>query len=123
MKLLIEFIFASCLIAGISAAAMPGRIFERDVGSDYAEPAASEIDDVGPAASEIDDVGPAASEIDAEGPELVRERRLTCDLFSFQSQWVSPNHSACAAKCIAKGKRGGSCSNGVCHCRGRWFGK
>lgn len=34
MKLLIEFIFASCLIAGISAAAMPGRIFERDVGSD-----------------------------------------------------------------------------------------
>ncbi|CAD6229942.1 GSCOCT00006653001.2-RA-CDS [Cotesia congregata] len=113
MKLLIEFIFASCLIASISAAAVPNRLFERDVASDYAEPVASEIDEL----------GPAASEIDAQGPELVRERRLTCDLFSFQSQWVSPNHSACAAKCIAQGKRGGSCSNGVCNCRGRWWGK
>ncbi|XP_046671297.1 uncharacterized protein LOC124361294 [Homalodisca vitripennis] len=32
---------------------------------------------------------------------LVRNRRLTCDVFSFQSQWITPNHAACALKCAA----------------------
>ncbi|XP_014476235.1 PREDICTED: defensin-2-like [Dinoponera quadriceps] len=46
-----------------------------------------------------------------------RMRRLTCDVFSFQSQWVSPNHSACAIKCVFQGRKGGTCQNGVCVCR------
>ncbi|XP_014240919.1 defensin-like [Cimex lectularius] len=47
----------------------------------------------------------------------VRFKRATCDLFSFQSKWVTPNHAACAAHCIARGNRGGRCKNAVCHCR------
>ncbi|XP_043494713.1 defensin-2-like [Polistes fuscatus] len=47
----------------------------------------------------------------------IRNRRFTCDLFSFGSQWVTPNHAPCAAKCLFKGRRGGTCNNGLCVCR------
>ncbi|KAK3932803.1 Defensin [Frankliniella fusca] len=48
-----------------------------------------------------------------------RHARATCDLLSFSSKWVTPNHAACAAHCIAmlKGFKGGYCKNTVCHCR------
>nr|QXT26513.1 arthropod-like defensin 1 [Mytilus coruscus] len=49
--------------------------------------------------------------------QLVRIRRASCDLFGFQSQWVTPGNSVCAAHCIALGNRGGSCKGTVCHCR------
>ncbi|XP_012534224.1 defensin [Monomorium pharaonis] len=43
-----------------------------------------------------------------------RQRRVTCDLLS----GLGWSHSICAAHCIAKGKKGGSCSSsGVCNCR------
>ncbi|KAI4492193.1 hypothetical protein M0802_009999 [Mischocyttarus mexicanus] len=47
----------------------------------------------------------------------MRDRRFTCDFFSFQSQWVTPNHAACATKCLFKGRRGGTCRGGRCVCR------
>ncbi|KAK6645030.1 hypothetical protein RUM43_001306 [Polyplax serrata] len=48
-----------------------------------------------------------------------RVRRATCDLLSFSSKWVTVNHSACAAHCLAlrRGYKGGYCKNTVCHCR------
>nr|AGK40895.1 defensin A [Nilaparvata lugens] len=46
-----------------------------------------------------------------------RAKRATCDLFSFETQWVTPNHAACAAHCIVLGKKGGYCSNTICYCR------
>lgn len=43
-----------------------------------------------------------------------RERRVTCDLMS----GLGVGHSICAAHCLAKGYKGGSCtSNGICECR------
>ncbi|XP_020279144.1 defensin-2-like [Pseudomyrmex gracilis] len=47
----------------------------------------------------------------------VRQARVTCDLLSWQSQWLSINHSACAAKCLAQRRRGGRCRDGICICR------
>ncbi|XP_011695050.1 PREDICTED: sapecin-C [Wasmannia auropunctata] len=49
-----------------------------------------------------------------------RERRVTCDLLD----GLGVGHSACAAHCLAKGYKGGSCtSNGICSCRkDRWIG-
>ncbi|XP_020279111.1 defensin-2-like [Pseudomyrmex gracilis] len=47
----------------------------------------------------------------------VRQARLTCDVFSWQSKWLSINHSACAMKCLFQGRRGGRCRDGVCVCR------
>nr|ARW29615.1 defensin [Corythucha ciliata] len=46
-----------------------------------------------------------------------RFKRATCDLMSFQSKWVTPNHAACAAHCLAKGFKGGKCQGTICHCR------
>ncbi|XP_043273313.1 defensin-like [Venturia canescens] len=46
-----------------------------------------------------------------------RQRRFTCDAFSFSSAWVTPNHTACALKCIGKGRKGGYCENNRCICR------
>ncbi|XP_008558258.1 defensin coprisin [Microplitis demolitor] len=102
MKLLIEFILISCLVAGIYGAAVPDGLYQDEL---------------------VDDSQPAGSEVDYEVPDLVRQRRFSCDLFSFSSQWATPNHSVCAARCIATGKKGGTCQNGKCHCRGKWFGK
>nr|DAA35072.1 TPA_exp: defensin-1a [Harpegnathos saltator] len=48
----------------------------------------------------------------------IRQRRVTCDLLSWTSKWFSFNNSACAAKCLVQRRRGGSCSGGVCVCRG-----
>ncbi|KAL6258500.1 hypothetical protein P5V15_010457 [Pogonomyrmex californicus] len=43
-----------------------------------------------------------------------RERRVTCDLLS----GLGIGHSACAAHCLFKGYKGGSCtSKGICSCR------
>ena len=43
-----------------------------------------------------------------------RAKRATCDLLSF----ANVNHSACAAHCVLRGKRGGYCnSQAVCVCR------
>nr|P37364.1 RecName: Full=Defensin [Pyrrhocoris apterus] len=41
----------------------------------------------------------------------------TCDILSFQSQWVTPNHAGCALHCVIKGYKGGQCKITVCHCR------
>ncbi|XP_050453530.1 defensin-2-like [Cataglyphis hispanica] len=47
----------------------------------------------------------------------IRHRRITCDLLSWQSKWLTINHSACAAKCLAQRRRGGRCRDGICICR------
>ncbi|XP_024888752.1 defensin-like [Temnothorax curvispinosus] len=49
-----------------------------------------------------------------------RERRITCDLLD----GTGVGHSACAANCIARNRRGGHCnSKGVCVCRkDKWIG-
>ncbi|XP_012228482.1 defensin-2 [Linepithema humile] len=47
----------------------------------------------------------------------IRSRRVTCDLLSWQSKWLTINHSACAAKCLAQRRRGGRCRDGICICR------
>ncbi|XP_068084238.1 sapecin-C [Anabrus simplex] len=44
---------------------------------------------------------------------VVRQRRATCDLLS----GLGVADSACAARCILMGKRGGYCEKGTCHCR------
>nr|AGK40896.1 defensin B [Nilaparvata lugens] len=46
-----------------------------------------------------------------------RAKRATCDLLSFNSKWVTPNHAGCAAHCLIRGKKGGSCKNAICYCR------
>ncbi|XP_014285583.1 defensin-2 isoform X2 [Halyomorpha halys] len=46
-----------------------------------------------------------------------RLKRATCDALSFQSQWVTLNHSACAIHCLTKGYKGGRCVNTICNCR------
>ncbi|KAG7208426.1 hypothetical protein KM043_014656 [Ampulex compressa] len=46
-----------------------------------------------------------------------RQRRVTCDLLSFESKWLTVNHSACAASCLAQRRRGGRCRDGICVCR------
>ncbi|XP_016929506.3 defensin [Drosophila suzukii] len=46
--------------------------------------------------------------------EHSRQKRATCDLLS-KWNW---NHTACAAHCIARGNKGGYCSDkAVCVCR------
>ncbi|XP_029679874.1 defensin-2-like [Formica exsecta] len=47
----------------------------------------------------------------------IRHRRITCDLLSWQSKWLTINHSACAAKCLAQRRQGGRCRDGICICR------
>ncbi|XP_011305661.1 sapecin [Fopius arisanus] len=55
---------------------------------------------------------------------LIRSRRLTCDFFSFSSAHVTPNHAACAAKCMGMGRKGGSCQGMNCVCRDdKWVGR
>ncbi|XP_015117643.1 uncharacterized protein LOC107041554 isoform X2 [Diachasma alloeum] len=54
---------------------------------------------------------------------LIRNRRLTCDFFSFSSSHVTPNHAACATKCMGMGRKGGSCHGTNCVCRNdKWVG-
>lgn len=48
----------------------------------------------------------------------LRQKRATCDLLSINIMGNSLNHAACAAHCLAKGRKGGRCnSNAVCVCR------
>jgi len=52
--------------------------------------------------------------------ELMREKRATCDLLTFEARGIKVNDSACAAHCLTKwrqGYRGGRCVNGICVCR------
>ncbi|KAF5297117.1 hypothetical protein FQA39_LY02697 [Lamprigera yunnana] len=61
-------------------------------------------------------------ESDSEGQIMERadrHKRLTCDLLSFETSKFAVNHSACATHCLAlrNGYKGGTCKNGVCHCR------
>nr|AHH35100.1 defensin-like peptide 4 precursor [Hermetia illucens]BDU59536.1 defensin-like peptide 4 precursor [Hermetia illucens] len=62
-----------------------------------------------PVVAEVDDV------VDLVAiPEHTREKRATCDLLSP----FKVGHAACAAHCIARGKRGGWCDKrAVCNCR------
>ncbi|XP_034246424.1 defensin-like [Thrips palmi] len=80
-----------------------------------ASPVAPMQDNADPVA---DDEAQLVPEPYAEG-RADRHARATCDLLSFSSKWVTPNHSACAAHCIAmfKGFKGGRCQNAVCVCR------
>ncbi|KAK0081853.1 hypothetical protein PV325_011461 [Microctonus aethiopoides] len=48
---------------------------------------------------------------------ITRNKRFTCDVFSFESGLVTPNDSVCAAKCIGMNRRGGHCENYECICR------
>ncbi|XP_012537462.1 defensin-2 [Monomorium pharaonis] len=59
---------------------------------------------------------PAYDEVPENLPPI-RNRRVTCDLLSWQSKWLTINHSACAAKCLAQRRRGGRCRDGICVCR------
>ncbi|XP_017791531.1 PREDICTED: defensin-2-like [Habropoda laboriosa] len=65
--------------------------------------------------------GQAVAEIETEdnstGLPPIRERRVTCDVLSWQSQWLSINHSACAVRCLTQRRKGGRCQDGVCICR------
>jgi hypothetical protein len=52
--------------------------------------------------------------------ELVRDRRVTCDVLSLEARGVKVNDAACAIRCLAdrkKKNRGGHCVDGVCICR------
>ncbi|KAL0281103.1 UNVERIFIED_CONTAM: hypothetical protein PYX00_002199 [Menopon gallinae] len=48
-----------------------------------------------------------------------RHRRVTCDVLSITTFWISFNHSLCAIKCwlLLDGYNGGICENGECRCR------
>ncbi|GJQ76406.1 hypothetical protein Trydic_g2122 [Trypoxylus dichotomus] len=48
---------------------------------------------------------------------IVRQKRITCDLLSFEAKGFAANHSLCAAHCLVMGRRGGACQDGVCVCR------
>lgn len=51
--------------------------------------------------------------------ENIRVKRLTCDLLSA----FNVKDSACAARCIAQGKKGGHCNDRAeCNCRESIFG-
>ncbi|XP_076752455.1 defensin 2 [Xylocopa sonorina] len=47
----------------------------------------------------------------------LRHRRVTCDVLSASTLWFTANDSACAVRCLAQGRKGGRCENGVCICR------
>nr|BAI81896.1 defensin [Apis cerana japonica] len=66
---------------------------------------------------EEENIGPDTELMDSNEPLLLRHRRVTCDVLSWQSKWLSINHSACAIRCLAKRRKGGRCKNGVCICR------
>ena len=53
----------------------------------------------------------------------LRQRRFTCDVLSFQSKLITPNHSACALRCLSLKRTGGKCQRGICICRGKKWGK
>uniref|UniRef100_A0A224XRH7 Putative defensin n=1 Tax=Panstrongylus lignarius TaxID=156445 RepID=A0A224XRH7_9HEMI len=74
----------------------------------YSFPAAESIQ------QQLDDTVLEQPEAEENG---ARVKRATCDLFSFESKWFTPNHAACAAHCILLGNRGGHCVGTVCHCR------
>ncbi|XP_073995854.1 defensin-like [Rhodnius prolixus] len=65
---------------------------------------------------ELDDaLWEPAGEVTEE--HVARLKRATCDLLSFSSKWVTPNHAGCAAHCLLRGNRGGHCKGTICHCR------
>ncbi|KAG6796338.1 defensin-2 precursor [Apis mellifera caucasica] len=67
---------------------------------------------------EEENIEPDTELMDSNEPLLpLRHRRVTCDVLSWQSKWLSINHSACAIRCLAQRRKGGSCRNGVCICR------
>ncbi|XP_076162610.1 defensin 2 [Ptiloglossa arizonensis] len=104
MKLLVAFcIFVT--IACASAASVPQAIY---VGPTYElRPIEDPVGD--DMATEM-----VAGE-DSEGP--IRHRRVTCDVLSVATLWVTVNDSACAVRCLTQGRKGGRCENGVCVCR------
>nr|O96049.1 RecName: Full=Defensin; Flags: Precursor [Oryctes rhinoceros]BAA36401.1 Oryctes rhinoceros defensin [Oryctes rhinoceros] len=59
----------------------------------------------------------AAPAPEALEASVIRQKRLTCDLLSFEAKGFAANHSLCAAHCLAIGRKGGACQNGVCVCR------
>nr|AHY02945.1 defensin B P [Rhodnius prolixus] len=65
---------------------------------------------------ELDDaLWEPAGEVTEE--HVARLKRATCDLLSFSSKWVTPNHAGCAAHCLLRGNRGGHCKGTICLCR------
>ncbi|XP_023715636.1 defensin [Cryptotermes secundus] len=48
---------------------------------------------------------------------LLPQPRITCDLLSIEIGGFAFNNSLCAAHCLVKGYKGGSCKDGVCVCR------
>lgn len=65
----------------------------------------------------LEDVDTAGGIESGTNAPLVRHRRLTCDVFSFESGVVTPNNAPCALKCIGTGKKGGHCEGANCVCR------
>ncbi|XP_043784705.1 defensin-2 [Apis laboriosa] len=63
---------------------------------------------------EEENIEPDTELIDSNEPLLLRHRRVTCNVLSWQSKWLSINHSACAIRCLAQRRKGDSCRNGVC---------
>ncbi|XP_017888466.1 defensin-2-like [Ceratina calcarata] len=104
MKFLVLFaIFAT--VAYVSGASAPQAIYD---GPTYEM---RQIRD----ADENEEMGTAIADESTESP--LRHRRVTCDVLSWSSKWLSINHSACAVRCLAQRRKGGRCMNGVCVCR------
>ncbi|KAK9685549.1 Arthropod defensin [Popillia japonica] len=62
----------------------------------------------------------AAPAVEEYEDSIIRQKRVTCDLLSFEAKGFAANHSnhsICAAHCLVIGRKGGSCQNGVCVCR------
>ncbi|XP_015434719.1 PREDICTED: defensin-2-like [Dufourea novaeangliae] len=103
MKLLLVVFSIFVAIAYVSAASVPPVTFD---GPTY------ELKKI--EGSDSDDG--SATEVGADD-SVSRPRRVTCDILSWESQWFSFKHSACAFRCMVQGRRGGRCQNGVCVCR------
>nr|AXF35738.1 defensin 2 [Holotrichia oblita] len=48
---------------------------------------------------------------------IVRQKRVTCDLLSFEYNGISIGETACSVHCVIQGRNGGSCQDGVCVCK------
>ncbi|XP_053989249.1 defensin-2-like [Hylaeus volcanicus] len=56
-------------------------------------------------------------DVEAETAPPIRHRRVTCDVLSFATLWITVNDAACATRCLTQGRKGGRCQDGVCVCR------
>ncbi|XP_012269180.1 defensin-2-like [Athalia rosae] len=107
MKLLVALVAAFTVCAfHASAAVIPEHVYDGSIQGTYDQ----EI--------KLEDVDTNEGLFVENGNSPARHRRFTCDVLSVATKWITINHAACAARCIAQKHKGGSCKGGVCHCRG-----